>query len=1044
MEKDLPPYQSPTERLIQQFIDWEFRGRGITFYDRPAHPEPVFEPFWHHDVGALPGINPNPPPAILIKIFGSLLGFSRKSKAPATQKPPQTTPEPVFLPEDQPRPIELQVAVPVTLDIRKDMTEQFLLGLTYCQKPLAFEILGLAEEIRVQFVASPGDANQVEHQLKAHFPSITVNRQTSSLFTQLYTLKEAEWSIDEYSLAREFMRPLRCITDFSPDPLTAVVGALAHLQEGELGLLQIIFEPTKRPWAESIWRAVTVDDDKPFIDTELVKQAQRKIARPLYGTIIRTLGLSQVGGRSEEISRGIAAALQILTEPSGNALMRYTQKCDLVDFFQDVAGRRARRSGMLLNSDELMSLVHLPSRGVQEPKLARQTTKTKRAPKVVSNPKGLFLGDNFHAGERTLVALTPEQRVRHLHVIGTSGTGKSTLLFNLIRQDIENGQGVAVLDPHGDLVDKLLGIVPPARIQDVVLLDPSDEEYSIGFNILSAHSTLEKNLLASDLVSVFQRLSGSWGDQMASVLNNAILAFLESDRGGTLADMRRFLLEPGFREQFLQTVRDQDIVYYWRKGFAHLAGNKSIGPVLTRLETFLSRKPIRYMVSQQTNRLDFSDILDTGKVFLAKLAQGMIGRENSYLLGTLLVSKLQQSAMSRQQQAEGSRRDFWIYIDEFHNFITPSMAEILSGARKYRIGLTLAHQELRQLQRDSEVASAVLQNPGTRICFRVGDDDAKKLADGFTSFEAKDLQNLNTGEAICRVGRSDFDFNLAVEFPTEPSIDEAAERSNAVIAASRAKYSTPRAAIEAMLYQAMDGAQTPQPTEPSRPSPSDSPQEVAQSEQSAATPAQPTTPPVPPTARSAPSAEPQELGRGGPKHKYLQHLIKQLAIGMNFEVEVEKEVLEGEGSADVALKKGDKRFAFEISITTDVKHELKNVRKCLKAKFDQVVMVGEDAGRLGKLQEAASKEFTATEQACLRFCRPDEISAILIELSAASASKDIVSHGRKTKVTYRPLTDDEARKRREILAQISTQSLKKLEDKKLEDKKRKGKKRKDR
>lgn len=176
-------------------------------------------------------------------------------------------------------------------------------------------------------------------------------------------------------------------------------------------------------------------------------------------------------------------------------------------------------------------------------------------------------------------------------------------------------------------------------------------------------------------------------------------------------------------------------MYYWRRAFPQLAGNKSIGPVLTRLETFLSPKAIRYMVSQKVNRLDFGDILDTGKVFVAKLAQGLIGRENSYLLGTLLVAKLQQLAMSRQAQAAAGRRDFWVYVDEFHNFITPSMAEILAGARKYRLGLTLAHQELRQLQRDTEVASGVLSNAGTRICFGVVAASGANLGTGSTPCE---------------------------------------------------------------------------------------------------------------------------------------------------------------------------------------------------------------------------------------------------------------------------------------------------------------------
>jgi hypothetical protein len=219
-------------------------------------------------------------------------------------------------------------------------------------------------------------------------------------------------------------------------------------------------------------------------------------------------------------------------------------------------------------------------------------------------------------------------------------------------------------------------------------------------------------------VSVFERLSTSWGDQMGSVLRNTVLAFLESDQGGTLADLRRFLIEPAFREKHLKSVRDPDIVYYWKKGFAQLSGNKSIGPAITRLDTFLAPKPIRYMVSQQVNRLDFRDILDTGKIFLAKLPQGQMGKENAFLLGSLLVAKFQQLAMGRQAQKETTRKDFWLYIDEFQNFITPSMTEILTGARKYRLGLILAHQELRQLERDREVASAVLSNhaPPADIC----------------------------------------------------------------------------------------------------------------------------------------------------------------------------------------------------------------------------------------------------------------------------------------------------------------------------------------
>jgi hypothetical protein len=204
------------------------------------------------------------------------------------------------------------------------------------------------------------------------------------------------------------------------------------------------------------------------------------------------------------------------------------------------------------------------------------------------------------------------------------------------------------------LIDKILGIIPPNRIDDVVLVDPSDAEYSVGFNILSAHSELEKTLLASDLIAVFERLSTSWGDQMNSVLQNAILAFLESDRCGTIADLRRFLIEPAFRNEFLKSVKDAEVVYYWQKSFPHLSGNKSIGSILTRLDTFLAQKPIRHMVSQPENRLDFAQIMDSGKIFLAKLSEGLGGKENSYLLGTLLISQIPAVAQGEAEAEIGS------------------------------------------------------------------------------------------------------------------------------------------------------------------------------------------------------------------------------------------------------------------------------------------------------------------------------------------------------------------------------------------------------
>jgi excisionase family DNA binding protein len=541
----------------------------------------------------------------------------------------------------------------------------------------------------------------------------------------------------------------------------------------------------------------------------------------------------------------------------------------------------------------------------------------------------------------------------------------------MIVQDIEAGNGLAVLDPHGDLIDQVIARVPEERIQDVVLFDPSDEAYPVGFNILSAHSDLERNLLASDLVSVFKRLSTSFGDQMTTVLGNAILAFLESNEGGTLADVRRFLVEPAFRERLLATVQDSEIVYYWQKEFPLLTG-KPQGPILTRLDTFLRPKVIRYMVSQKEDRLDFAEIMNGRKILLAKLAQGLIGEENSYLLGTLLVSKLNQIATSRQNTAVSERLPFYLYIDEFHNFITPSLAAILSGARKYNLGLILAHQELHQLSnRDSDVASAVISNPYTRVCFRLGDFDAKKLEDGFAFFRAKDLQNLSVGEAIVRMERAEYDFNLKTVPlpPVESSV--ASKRCEEIVDSSRARYARSRDEVEALIRASHAGQET-QPVAPSRrarirvavPLPSMTTVQERQGEPGIETP-----------------------GRGGEHHKYLQQLIKRWAEGRGYTVVIEKPILDGLGSVDVALEKGSRSIACEISVTTNAEHELGNVQKCLAAGFGEVILISSEKKTLTAVRHVLVSALSSAQFRQVKFLTPEETFSFIEGLDATVASK---------------------------------------------------------
>src|SRR5450756_1624518 len=665
------------EQLSEQFHRWEQRGRGWQVFPEPVEPEPPFVPFHGHFLPSTPAIDDGVRHTFLSSMVQRLSQKLSTEKPPAPVEPePEEEPEPTSLIRESW--VELQASLPDKLDISKDAFEQFLLNLSLCREPIVFELLGIHKRVSAQFVASAGDAPLLRRQLQAYFPEAVFVPREGGL-EQAWDASQGEEALAvEFGLKNEFMWPLGTVR---VEPFIGIVSALAELRAGELGLFQVLFQPVQNPWVESIVNSVTHSDGKPYFvnSTELAGAAENKIARPLYAAVVRILLRAGEFDRILQLARDLAGSLRVFAHPNGNELIPlHNDDYPFEEHIEDVLRRQTRRTGMLLNSDELIGFVHLPSSAVRSTAFQRQSVKSKAAPYIVRDEDGILLGHNSHAGETMEIRLTPDQRVHHTHIIGASGTGKSTLLFNLIQQSIQNGEGIAVLDPHGDLIDRILGIIPPERINDVVLVDPADEQFSIGFNILSAHSDLEKNLLASDLVAVFQRLSTSWGDQMNSVLQNAILAFLESDRRGTIADLRRFLIETPFRNEFLKSVKDSEIVYYWQKSFPHLSGNKSIGSILTRLDTFLAQKPIRHMVSQPENRLDFAHIMDSGKIFLAKLPEGLLGRENSHLLGTLMVSKFQQIAMSRQAQRIESRRLFNIFIDEFANFITPSMAEILS------------------------------------------------------------------------------------------------------------------------------------------------------------------------------------------------------------------------------------------------------------------------------------------------------------------------------------------------------------------------------
>lgn len=618
------------EELTQQFYDWEKCGRGWQLWEEPVEIEPAFQPFFRHYTQYTPLPDDGRKPHFLRSLADRFNNFVRGEEFPAE------TPEPIEEPgpdrfEDTGSLIEIHISLPSQTIISKDAAEQFLMSVGEFSRPISFEIIGTGDQIVVQIVCSHADARQVRQQLQAFFPEAARTEHTD--YAHGLWNSGGDSAVVEFGLSKEFMRPLSCFKRFEPDPLVGIIGAMADLAPGEVALFQVLLSPTRHPWQESILRAVTDRDGDSFFadDPDMVALAGNKIATPLFASVVRVAAHGATSKAAWSLAQSLAQSLRQFADPSSNELIPLSNDgYDEQSHVDDLLCRRSRRSGVLLNSDELVSFVHLPSASVRTAKLKREDRKSKVAPTLTTGHR-LILGENQCGGKTIPVTTSAEQRLRHTYVIGASGTGKSTFLLNLILQDIQNGEGIAVLDPHGDLIEEILARIPQDRIDDVVLFDPSDEAYPVGFNILSAHSDLERNLLSSDLVSVFRRLSTSWGDQMSSVLGNAVLAFLESTEGGTLSDLRRFLVEPEFRERFLITVRDPEVVYYWRKEFTLLIG-KPQGPILTRLDTFLRPKIVRHIVSQKENRLDFAAMMNDRRIFLAKLSQGLIGEDNSYLL----------------------------------------------------------------------------------------------------------------------------------------------------------------------------------------------------------------------------------------------------------------------------------------------------------------------------------------------------------------------------------------------------------------------------
>ena len=425
-----------------------------------------------------------------------------------------------------------------------------------------------------------------------------------------------------------------------------------------------------------------------------------------------------------------------------------------------------------------------------------------RLPTPIVDSELAMIGESVFRGRRQRFGLLPDDRMRHAVVIGKTGMGKSTLLHQLIASDLIAGRGMALVDPHGDLTEAVLRSVPKSRSNDVVLFDAGDAAFPVAFNVLSCADPDKRPLLASGVLSAFKKIFGySWGPRLEHILRNCLLTLLEIP-GATLVTLLRLLGDTRFRQQVVVRLADPIVRSFWQHEFAGMPLKlqaEAIAPVQNKVGHFVSSPTLRNIVGQSVNRLDLRRILDDGKILLVNLSKGRLGDDASGLLGSLLITALQVAAMSRADLPEDQRRPFFLYVDEFQNFATESFATIMSEARKYRLGLILAHQYLAQL--DDATRAAVFGNVGTMVAFQVGADDAEIITEQLgADATPADLLQMPKHTALVRLlidGMPSRPFTMKTLPP--PTHHRDLGRAETIRGLSRRCYARPRHEVEANI-----------------------------------------------------------------------------------------------------------------------------------------------------------------------------------------------------------------------------------------------------
>ena len=722
----------------------------------------------------------------------------------------------------------MQIAVPRDNEIKIDAAEQMFASLHSIShggfwsflKPeehISFEIVAKPEDIRFYVGVPKKLTDLVEKQIHGAYPGADIREvEEYSIFSENGKVAFAGL-IPKYT---DYM-PIRIFRDLPTDPLSSITSVLAKMREGEAAAIQVLIEPAEGKWREhgrAYISHVKKDESNPEkasfkVDPKTLEAVEQKTSKPGFKTVVRCVVSAPTQEAAQMHLDNLMTSISQFSSDHNEFTkiklpLKHLFMVDFVYRYFPIMNFPLFKQYGILNSDELATVYHFPNKSIETAHIFWLNAKRAPAPSQIPM-SGLFLGKSRYRGVERPIYVGDDDRRRHMYIIGKTGTGKSQLLEEMIVQDIESGKGVAVIDPHGDLIDGVVSRIPAARAEDVIYFDPSDTERPMGLNMLEAKTEEQKHFVVTSIVGLMYKLydpmkTGIIGPRFEHAIRNAMLTVMV-EPGNTFVEVVRVLTDAAFVQELLPKLTDPIIRRYWTDQIAQTADfhkSEVLDYIVSKFGRFVTNKLMRNIIGQSQSSFDFRKVMDDGKILLVNLAKGKVGEENSNFLGLILVPRILIAAMSRQEMAESDRKDFYLYVDEFQNFATPDFAQILSEARKYRLNLIVANQFIGQME--EEVKNAVFGNVGTVISFRVGVTDANYLQHEFQpTFNEADLINIDKFNAYMKTNVKNepvkpFSIDLTKDM-TKIEAEKNPKIAEAIIQLSRLKYGRSNELVEAEI-----------------------------------------------------------------------------------------------------------------------------------------------------------------------------------------------------------------------------------------------------